>query len=242
MWYNSESWRKTISFALSTIMITAFVSCGKSNKPIANSPDTAKATGQTISMATFEPTSTHIESTTTSAVETQTTAKTKATTQKSSRKTTTSQTTEPTSSDNAQETVKPYDGFLGSARSLDGITVVFSVFASDLAVKWDEDSQTDAEMMKDTLDNLWRGTSYLRQVSEKPLNSYTIGKRMPILNISLPLMTTLLPNTEINITYNVIGFSKISTPRRSKQNTTPTMRYISSFSTLTIPIRSIPGH
>ena len=162
MWYSSKHWGKTVSLALSALMLAAFVSCGKSNKPIANAHDTAKATERSISMATFEPTSTHSQSTTTSAEETQAATKTNAA-KKSSRKTSQTQATQPTSSESSQEAVKPYDGFLGSARSLDGTTVVFSIFASDLSVQWDENSQTDAETMKDTLDNLWRGTSYLTE-------------------------------------------------------------------------------
>ena len=162
MWYSNQHWGKTASLALSAALLAATVSCGKSNKPIANAPDTAKATERSISMATFEPTSTQSQSTTTTAEDTQTTSKTNAA-KKNSRKTSQTKTTQPTSSDSSQEAVKPYDGFLGSARSLDGTTVVFSIFTSDLSVKWDENSRTDAETMKDTLDNLWRGTSYLTE-------------------------------------------------------------------------------
>ncbi len=166
MWFSSKQWGKTVSFVLSAVMLAAFVSCGQSNKsgkPIANSPDNAKATGKTISMATFEPTSTQPQSTATTTEKTQAAVKTKASAKKSSRKTTATQAAEPASPDNTREAPRPYEGFLGSARSLDGTTVVFSVFASDLSVKWDEKSQTDAETMKDTLDNLWRGTSYLTE-------------------------------------------------------------------------------
>ena len=57
----------------------------------------------------------------------------------------------------------PYDGSLGSAGSLDGRTVIVSIFTDDAGTSWNEDSDDDSEMMYDSLDNLRISTEYLTE-------------------------------------------------------------------------------
>lgn len=61
------------------------------------------------------------------------------------------------------EYVSPYDGAQGSAGSLEGCTVLVSIYADDAGTSWDESSDEDGEMIYDALDNLRISTGYLTE-------------------------------------------------------------------------------
>ena len=54
-----------------------------------------------------------------------------------------------------------YDGAQGSAGSMNGRTLMISIYTDDAGTSWDDHSSDDAEMMFDTLDNLRISTDYL---------------------------------------------------------------------------------
>ena len=59
--------------------------------------------------------------------------------------------------------ISPYKGELGSAGSLTGRTAIVSIFTDDAGTSWDRESDDDAEMIDDTLDNLRISTEYLTE-------------------------------------------------------------------------------
>lgn len=69
-----------------------------------------------------------------------------------------------------QEEVPPlqkYDGELGSAKELDGVTVVVTIFASDYNTGWNREDGETAEKMQTSLEYLGKGLDYITEESRK---------------------------------------------------------------------------
>lgn len=66
-----------------------------------------------------------------------------------------------TSSDVREEYVSSYDGAQGSAGSLNGRTLMISIFTDDAETSWNSESEEDSNMIYDSLDNLRISTEYL---------------------------------------------------------------------------------
>lgn len=67
----------------------------------------------------------------------------------------------------AEEYHSAYDGALGSAGSLEGRTLIISIFTDDSTTSWDYDSNDDSDMIDDTLDNLRLSTAYLTEQAKR---------------------------------------------------------------------------
>lgn len=64
-------------------------------------------------------------------------------------------------------TLQKYEGELGSAKELDGVTVVVTIFASDYNSQWDEEDGETAEKMQTSLEYLGKGLDYITEESRK---------------------------------------------------------------------------
>lgn len=162
---NGRSFCRLLAFAAAVMLLVSVAACGgKTEKtgtrvkavpteetvftlhlPPSAPEDTAGTTAATLSSATEEGTDTSV---------------TRASSRRKTRRTTATQPTDVPEEPAVTQPVR-YEGDLGSARSLDGTTVIFSIYASDSTTRWDPDSQTDRDMIRDTHDNLWRAVTYL---------------------------------------------------------------------------------
>lgn len=63
--------------------------------------------------------------------------------------------------------LQKYEGELGSAKELDGVTVVVTIFASDYNCRWDNGDEETAEKMQTSLEYLGKGLDFITEESRK---------------------------------------------------------------------------